>query len=110
LLILRNPVTRASLAGTDALGIRVATLIFGAMQVPGGAARRLAGTLLRKTEGAFDVHLDLEIEPGSDPIAGRVAGQSFVGWAGLAALLTTILDAAEPDLEESPRGSRADRT
>jgi hypothetical protein len=56
------------------------------------------------------MRLNLEIEPDSEPIAGRIgvgeqAPRPFVGWAGLAALLTDILDA---DVESAGE-ARADR-
>jgi hypothetical protein len=46
------------------------------------------------------IHIELEIERDAVPLTGRATGdwgesRSFVGWTGLAAILTALLDEVE---------------
>jgi hypothetical protein len=56
------------------------------------------------------IHLALEIDPDAQPLSGRIerggrAGRDFVGWSGLAAALTIMLDEAEAPGEHEARPS-----
>lgn len=54
------------------------------------------------------MELRIEIEPGTDPIRGRVHGapsapsQSFVGWMGLVELIAAAADLDESAPEAEP--------
>jgi hypothetical protein len=57
------------------------------------------------------IRLAIEIDPDAQPLSGRIerggrAGREFVGWSGLAAALTILLEEPEPSPEPpAPRPS-----
>jgi hypothetical protein len=57
------------------------------------------------------IRLTMDIDPEAEPLSGRIerggrpGGRDFVGWAGLAAALTTLLDEPEEAARtEAPPG------
>lgn len=56
------------------------------------------------------IRLAIEIDPTAEPLSGRIergdqsGHRDFVGWSGLAAALTLILDDRSPDESPDPGG------
>lgn len=60
------------------------------------------------TTGPARIPLQLELDPGSEPISGRLTGpdgggEDFVGWLALSAALERLIVAGEPG---GPAGGR----
>jgi hypothetical protein len=76
-------------------------------------ARRQTGGDAGEVDSSLQpIRIALELVPGAQPLSGRVSDgagfdKEFIGWTGLAATLTLLLEQAEsPDRETTDERSR----